>query len=156
MVGCDVDHAAAGCLQVHDSAASRGSWAEALGLLQEEPGSPPRQPSSLPSAAAGAGTNNPAGAAGQGSSCDVAVQVLLRLPHQQQGHAATQTDPTQQQQRGGSEAGQGVDSEQQLLLEAARQEVLRLQELNQQLMQAHARGEATHTCCQKQHARICV
>lgn len=74
------------------------------------------------------------------------MQVLLRLPHQQQGHAATQTDPTQQeqQQRGGSEAGQGVDSEQQLLLEAARQEVLRLQELNQQLMQAHARGEATH------------
>jgi hypothetical protein len=77
----------------------------------------------------------------------VAVQVLLPPPQQQQGHAATQTDLTQQQQqpqqqRGVCDSGQGVDSEEQLLLEAARQEVLRLQELNQQLMQAHARGEA--------------
>lgn len=156
-------------LQVFDSAASQGSWAEALGF-----GEPMQQHRHLlhdvrtASTAAAALT---AGGAAAGSvsepvtpHSDAAVQTDLSGPAESAGStaaapAATEPEgaaplPQQLQQQHEEEDGEQASSRQpqpaaagageaaasSALLAAARHEILRLQELNRQLMQVHAEG----------------
>lgn len=142
-------------LQVFDSAASKGSWAEALGFEQHA------QQLSLPAAAAAVAAVG-AGAVVEPATphADAAVQTDLSGPAESAG--STAAAPTATASEGGAagqhqqQHDQHASSRQQVagdadaaaheagasstLLAAARHEILRLQELNRQLMQAHAEG----------------
>jgi hypothetical protein len=141
-------------LQVFDSAASKSSWAEALGF--DDAGQHPRLPAPL-SAAPSAAVLEPAT-----PQADAAVQTDLSGPAESAGSTAAaptatvsegytaasgpqqqqqqqdQQASSRQQQAAGVDAGDAAASS--ALLAAARHEILRLQELNRQLMQAHAEG----------------
>lgn len=166
--------------QVFDSAASKGSWADALGIEDQQQQQQPSPLNPGVSAAAAAATQAPAAgsvvlepatphadaavqtdlsgpaesagstaAAGMGAPADTASdghqggpahQPLHNHDHHDQ-HASSR----QQLQAVGSDAGVGVGVDgggaaSTALLAAARHEILRLQELNRQLMQAHAEG----------------
>jgi hypothetical protein len=148
-------------VQVFDSAASKSSWAEALGFEGA------RQHSQQPWAANG---QAPAPAAALSAAAadegfvlqsfrvyaDVAVQTDLSGPAESAGSTAAApaaTESAQQaqedqqassrrQQVPGARAGDSAASS--ALLAVARHEILRLQELNRQLMQAHAEGACVH------------
>lgn len=139
-------------LQVFDSAASKCSWAEALGFEQHT------QQLSLPAAAAAVG----AGAVVEPgtSHADAAVQTDLSGPAESAGSTAAAPTATasedgaagqhqrqhdqhassRQQVAAGADAAASEAGASSALLAAARHEILRLQELNRQLMQAHAEG----------------
>jgi hypothetical protein len=140
-------------LQVFDSAASKGSWAEALGFEQHT------QQLSLPAAAAvGAGAGSVVEPATP--HADAAVQTDLSGPAESAGSTAAAPTATasdgaaagqhqrqqdqhassRQQLAAGADAAAHEAGASSALLAAARHEILRLQELNRQLMQAHAEG----------------
>lgn len=140
-----------------DSAASKGSWADALGFEHQV------HQLSLPAARAAAAAGARAGSVVEPATphTDAAVQTDLSGPAESAGStaaapaatasedaAAAQTQRQQDQQanswqqvavEAGAAAGEAGASS--ALLAAARHEILRLQELNRQLMQAHAEGE---------------
>lgn len=143
-------------LQVLHSAASKGSWAEALRFKQHT-----QQLLSLPAAAAAAAAVG-AGAVVEPATphADAAVQTDLSGPAESAGSTAAvptataseggaagqhqrqrdQHASSRQQVAGGADAATHEAGASSALLAAARHEILRLQELNRQLMQAHAEG----------------
>jgi len=143
-------------LQVFDSAASKGSWAEALGLDEQvqhhqQLPAPVRAPAPAAAGAAAAGSvsepatphtdaavqtdiSGPAESAGSTAAAATAVNEGCAASPQQQQHDQ-QASSRQSPLDGSCDAAASS-----ALLAAARHEILRLQELNRQLMQARAEG----------------
>lgn len=155
-----------GCIQVHDSAASRSSWVNILDL-EEEPQQQQHDEGRRAGAAAGSCADAavqtdgvPTESAGSTAAADGAaaaagleeedVMSPQRQPHHQQ----------QQQHRQQWAAGddRGLSSCEgaagSALLSAARLEIQRLQELNQQLLQFNAQGEWRQL--KQPHIRTCL
>ena len=152
-------------LQVHDSAASRAGWVEALGLLEEQDatedenvqtaagtaGAVARDMHAPSAAAAACQIHGPAGhgyratpgwAAGRATLGAVAATSEAAVQTEDQNHHYHHHQQQWGDGGGGGNSGAAARASCELqLLEAAGQEVLRLQELNQTLLETHARGQ---------------